>query len=393
MLDVAIVGAGPAGGQTARLLAEADLNVTLYEEHRVVGDPCQCAGLISPRVFEELGFQHPPLNTLHGAQIYGPSGHYFRFHTYKPRGLAIDRPEFDRAIVERAADSGVEVSTGCRVHGSRWRGDHVAFRVRTTEGSCESKARVLVGADGPSSHVARDFGIKNTGETLMAMGNELTGWAHAEDTVYVFVGRSVAPLFFAWIIPTGNGGARIGLAQARGHGAIRHRYQKFLNIDPVADLISGCELSRPMGGTIPLGYNPQAYGDGVILVGDAAGVAKPTSGGGIYTGLVSARLAAQTIIEVLERGEPQAKALARYQHRLNSTLGRELKRGKRLRSAFVRLSDEMFDELVGLLADPEVIQLIEEHGDIDYASRVATAVLKKKPQLLKFAPLLLKPFV
>ena len=148
-----------------------------------------------------------------------------------------------------------------------------------------------------------------------------------------------------------------------------------------------------MGGTIPLGYNPQAYGDGVILVGDAAGVAKPTSGGGIYTGLVSARLAAQTIIEVLERGEPQAKALARYQHRLNSTLGRELKRGKRLRSAFVRLSDEMFDELVGLLADPEVIQLIEEHGDIDYASRVATAVLKKKPQLLKFAPLLLKPFV
>ena len=142
-----------------------------------------------------------------------------------------------------------------------------------------------------------------------------------------------------------------------------------------------------------MGYNPRAYGDGAVLVGDAAGMAKPTSGGGIYTGLVSARLAAQTIIEVLEQGQPNAKAMALYQQRLNTTIGKELKRGGRLRKAFLRLSDDKLDELIRLLADPEVVRLIEQHGDIDYTSRVATAVLKKKPQLLKFAPLLLKPFV
>ncbi len=142
-----------------------------------------------------------------------------------------------------------------------------------------------------------------------------------------------------------------------------------------------------------MGYNPRAYGDGAVLVGDAAGMAKPTSGGGIYTGLVSARLAAQTIIEVQEQGQPNAKAMALYQQRLNTTIGKELKRGGRLRKAFLRLSDDKLDELIRLLADPEVVRLIEQHGDIDYTSRVATAVLKKKPQLLKFAPLLLKPFV
>ena len=393
MLDVAVVGAGPVGGRTAWLLAQAGLQVALYEEHPVVGEPCQCAGLISPRVYEELGFRHSVLNSLCGARVHGPSGINFRFQSSKPRGLAIVRPELDRSIVERAINAGAELETGAKVNGCQWRGDHVSYRVRTAEGVREKRARMIVGADGPSSRVARDLGILDTGEVLPAMASEMSGWDHDEETVRIFVGSTVAPQFFAWIVPIGNGRARIGLGLAPGQGPVHQFYRDLLDHPPVANLIKGCKIARPVGGTIPMGYNPRAYGDGAVLVGDAAGMAKPTSGGGIYTGLVSARLAAQTIIEVLEQGQPNAKAMALYQQRLNTTIGKELKRGGRLRKAFLRLSDDKLDELIRLLADPEVVRLIEQHGDIDYTSRVATAVLKKKPQLLKFAPLLLKPFV
>ena len=122
-------------------------------------------------------------------------------------------------------------------------------------------------------------------------------------------------------------------------------------------------------------------------------MAKPTSGGGIFTGLVSARLAAETIVEALESGLPTVRALSRYQQRLNRTIGRELKQGGRLRRAFLKLNDAKLEELLRLIGDPTVLSVIERFGDIDYTSRVATAVLKQKPQLLKFAPLLLKPFV
>lgn len=393
MLDIAVVGAGPAGARTAWLLARAGLKVALYEEHSIVGEPCQCAGLISPRVFEELGYQHTVLNSLGGARVHGPSGHFVSFHNPQPRGLVIDRPEFDRSIVEQATDAGVRLYTESRVQGCRWRNERVSYQIKTSDVSREEEARMLVGADGPTSRVARDFKILNTGEVLPALGTEISGWGHDEDSVFIFVGSSIAPNFFAWIIPSGHGKARIGIAIASGQGSVREYFKKFLQHSQVAKLLKGCQIAKPMGGIIPVGYNPQAFSDGVVLVGDAAGMAKPTSGGGIYTGLVSAGLAAKTIIEVLERGQPTAKALSRYQRRLNTNVGRELKKGSRLRKAFLRLSDDRLDELIRLLGDQEVLKIIEEYGDIDYSSRVVAAVLKKKPQLLKFAPLLLKPFV
>ncbi len=393
MLDVAVVGAGPAGGRTAWLLARAGHKVTLYEEHPVVGEPCQCAGLISPRVFEELGYDQPVLNSLKGAVVHGPSGYSFCFSAARPRALAIDRPALDRSIVRQAVEAGAELHTGCRVTDCHWSGDQVSFEVKAGNGRRREQARMIVGADGPSGRVARRMGITHTPELLTACGTTVSGWQVDDPRVNIIVGNRIAPGFFGWIVPTGDGCARVGLAQTPGHGPVRENFNRLVSRPPFRDLLGGCEVDKITGGTIPLGLNPRAFNDGVVLVGDAAGMAKPTSGGGIFTGLVSARLAAETIVEALESGLPTVRALSRYQQRLNRTIGRELKQGGRLRRAFLKLNDAKLEELLRLIGDPTVLSVIERFGDIDYTSRVATAVLKQKPQLLKFAPLLLKPFV
>lgn len=395
MLDVAVVGGGPAGGRTAWLLAEAGYKIALYEEHPVIGEPCQCAGLVTPRVFEELGYQQPVLNRLGGARVHSPKGFSFSFFSSdpQPRGLVIDRPELDRSILSRAQTAGVTVHTEARVQACRWQNDHVAFQVKQNGTSHDQRARAVVGADGPASRVARDFGLHHNAEVLPAYGADISGWDPQDRSVDLFVGNSIAPRFFGWTVPTGDGQARLGLALTPGSGSARSFFQQLYAKPPTSQLFKDCKILNTLGGTLRLGLNPHAYGDGVVLVGDAAGLAKPTSGGGIYTGLVSARLAARTLAEALEGGLPTAKALASYQQRLNRTLGRELKRGSRLRRAFLSLSDEKLEQLFRLVADPGVLRIIEAQGDIDYASRVAAAVLKQKPQLLKFAPLLLKPFV
>ena len=122
-------------------------------------------------------------------------------------------------------------------------------------------------------------------------------------------------------------------------------------------------------------------------------MAKPTSGGGIYSGLVSADAAADTAILAFQKGDLSASTLKRYQFLIESDFAKELKLGSYLRRAFVELSDSQLAEIINSLNDPKIKKTIQEYGDLDYASAVAFAVLKVKPQMIKFAPLLLKPFV
>ena len=129
------------------------------------------------------------------------------------------------------------------------------------------------------------------------------------------------------------------------------------------------------------------------MTGDAAGMAKPTSGGGIYSGLVSADAAADTAIMAFQKGDLSASTLKQYQFSIESNFAKELKLGSYLRRAFVELSDSELAEIINSLNDPAIKKAIQDYGDLDYASAVAFAILKVKPQMVKFAPLLLKPFI
>ena len=110
MLDALVIGAGPSGSRTAWNLAKAGYSTTLVEEHEIVGDPCQCAGLITPRTFEYLGYKRPVSQEMNGARLWGPKDSFLNFQANDTKALVIDRPDLDRSIADKAL--------GCRLYTS-----------------------------------------------------------------------------------------------------------------------------------------------------------------------------------------------------------------------------------------------------------------------------------
>jgi digeranylgeranylglycerophospholipid reductase len=197
------------------------------------------------------------------------------------------------------------------------------------------------------------------------------------DFVEVFLGQSLAPGWFAWIIPLGNGEARVGIGTTQGSPA---RHLKEL-MAAFPRRFRGAEILNVSGGLIPLGLPQQIYADNTMLVGDAACQVKPTSGGGVYTGLRAARSCARTAVHALQRDDLSAESLRGYHAAWLQQMGDELKLGILLRRIFAILGDDDFDRLLLLASNQSIQRTISKYGDIDHPSRVIAQLVSAFPGL------------
>jgi len=169
------------------------------------------------------------------------------------------------------------------------------------------------------------------------------------------------------VIPLGEGRARIGIATSDGRRPIRY-LDSLLESFP--RLFAGAEFGRLYGGVIPLRRPHRIYCENAMLVGDAAGQVKPTSGGGIYTGLVGAKHCARAAVRALAEDDVSAASLARYQKAWGREMSGELTRGWDLRRIFLGLDDRELDRLISVFRSQRLRRLAEQHGDIDFPARL-----------------------
>jgi digeranylgeranylglycerophospholipid reductase len=385
---VLVVGAGPAGSTTAYQLARRGHRVVVAEEHARVGHPVQCAGLVSQRVLDLAGTRRMMLGPIHGATVFSPSLRGLSFRAPEPRGFVIDRARLDIELADRAAKAGADYRVGLRFDGLGPRaGAGVTARLTTDSGRTEEiRARVVVGADGVASAVARAFRLRRPVEILPAFEAEFPDAPGDADRVEVYLGNAFAPGLFGWWIPDFSGGARVGIA-ARADGTTARAY-----FDRLVDHLErrfGSRLRNATGyvvSGIPIGEVPRISAEGAVLVGDAAAQVKPLSGGGIYTGMRAAAVAAETVHAALERNDTSARFLGRYDAAWRDALGEEFQRALYLRRLFVRLTDRELERLIAALADAEMTQAIVAFGDIDFPTHVARRLLRQSPALLRLFP-------
>jgi len=392
MIDALVIGAGPSGSRTAWNLAKAGYSTMIVEEDEVVGEPCQCAGLITPRTFEYLGYERPVFQEMNGARLWGPNDSFLDFQASETKALVIDRPDLDRSIANKAIDAGAEMRAGHRYLGHKKSEEGITATVQSKNGKIEIKSRLIVGSDGPASRVARDADLSTKREVLAAFGADVEGYQGRDNHVDLFVGSELAPRFFGWGIPTGPNEGRIGMATVLPNRP-KNFFRDYFHKGAPSKLLGGAKIINRVSGLIPFGTRNPSYTDNVLLTGDAAGMAKPTSGGGIYSGLISADAAFEVADKALQKNKLDSKTLSPYQDLISQRIGGELSKGHHLRKAFLSLNDDQLSEIISILGEPKVKDAIEKTGDLDYASLAAFSVLKAQPKLIKFAPLLLKPFI
>ena len=233
----------------------------------------------------------------------------------------------------------------------------------------------MIGADGVKSRIASYAGLEKPARVLPGIQIEAPYASEDSDFVELFPGSS-APGFFAWTVPVDEKISRIGLALEPGlackngpeESSPLSYLEKFLRSNPhVKARYSGGMLDFVVGG-IPIGPPEKTVSDGVLLVGDAAGQAKPTSGGGIYTGAFAAKIAGKVAAEAALEGDTSAERLSEYDQLWRKGLGKELEIGMKIHDYMGKLEDRQLNDLIGSLNTPSILNTITDYGDMDHPS-------------------------
>lgn len=376
--DLLVVGGGPIGCKMASLTG-GEINTIILEEHPQVGRPVQCTGLVTPRVVEMADAQDAVLNEFRGADVHFPDGEILELRGKEVKAVIMDRERFDASLQSQAVDAGAQLLPSHTYLSHSLTSEGVEVSVETKEGVRRMGTSMLVAADGFRSRVARVAGLGRPRELIRGMQVDIDRPAE-DDKVDVYLGRNIAPGFFAWSIPCGEF-TRLGLCVSSRAGPPHD----FLNTFIKRIGLDGHEVLRRYSGVIPIGALGRTFDDRLLVVGDAAGQAKPLSGGGLYTGMTAARLAASAALNAFKEGDMSREFLSRYQKAWKEEIGGELGRGYRLRRIFLRLNDEKLSELGTILRRPELTPLLAG-GDIDYPSRLAPSLLRQAPSMLRFLP-------
>jgi len=389
--DMAIVGGGPIGGFIAKKIAEKNIKVAIFERNKEIGVPINCAGLISERVFDILNISSKNIiqNKIKGANIHSPSGNILKIGGEKVHALVIDRNNFDKEIIRKATEKGAELFLKSNVVAVQKTGDFIELK---TSQNHDIRCRLLVGADGPFSKIRDRFAFPKPDEFLRGIGAEVSNVSIDPDFVEIFVGNKIAPGFFAWVIPTNKDGtsARAGLCiNQNSLYPPKYYFSNFLK-NKHWTVLKNAEINRYIGGIVPLGPLKSTFSSNVFIVGDAAAQVKPTSGGGIYTGLLCAKHCSNVSIEAFGKNNFSSKFLKRYHKLWTADIGKELSLGMKFRKVYKRLTDKQFDKYINRFQNPKVIEAISKYGDIDYPSKLIKPLLKKTPSLIKLLPNFIK---
>jgi geranylgeranyl reductase family protein len=375
MYDVVIVGAGPGGLMTGLHLAKHGLAVIVVEEHHTVGVPVHCTGILAREAFDEFDLPRETiLNELTTAKFLSPGGREVFYRSSAVEAVVIDRARFDARLAEHAQRAGARLVCGVRATAIRCETNAVSVDVA---GQRPIRARAGVLACGGKYALQRQLGLDPPSLFLHTAQCELP--ADRPQDVELHFGRDVAPKGFAWAVPVCRGNqsyARVGVMCDAD--APRHFWCMVDRLRPVWGLQT--EAGRqPRQKILPLTAIHRTYADRLLVVGDAAGLVKPTTGGGIYYSLLSARLAADVLRAALDRDDLSKSSLAEYERRWRAHLGAELNAQLSLRTLAQHLSDGDIERLFELAHTDGVMPIVRRTASFNRHRKLILALFGHPP--------------
>jgi digeranylgeranylglycerophospholipid reductase len=358
--DVLVAGGSVAGLLTARELASKGISVVVVEEHHEIGTPEHCGGMVSAQGLNKLGimpdsnvFQNFVTKTI----ITSPSSRV-ELNSEHQNVVVIDRRALDKQIALQAQRAGAAIRTRCTFKSIGSDGAK-RFIAKTTDG--DISCHYFVDARGIASLASG--GRENF---LPSAQFEIYASWIKDDIVEVTFDSDLYPGFFAWIIPTGQGIGKVGVA---GRGINVSTALK----DFVESRGERYSTIRKIFAPIWIGGAIDSFVTGkTILVGDAAGQTKPSTAGGIYSCGIAGILAGRAIAETINLNEDSA--LEVYEQEWRNLFQNEFRKMTIARKVLERLDNKALDEIINSLTEHKLREIIES-TDFDYHSNVLSLIL------------------
>ncbi|MGQ4832545.1 MAG: geranylgeranyl reductase family protein [Candidatus Asgardarchaeia archaeon] len=366
--DVAIIGGGPAGLTAARFIAEKGYSVVVFEEDYEIGVPLRCGEFLPSKeeITQKLLTRAPEflleypsksiMNDTKYMRLYAPNG---KAWTFNFSGHVISRHIFDSYLAVHAGNAGSEIKVGARVV-------QLDGHIVITKND-KISAKVIVGADGPLSLVARSLNFphyqNNVREMIYAIEFQMSDINVESDVIEMYFGEDYTPGGYAWIIPKDDDFANVGLGIrmpfVKDKTTLNEFLKRFINKHPVASqkLKKGKVIAK-VSGVVPVGGPLQrTYNDFALLVGDAGGFVMASNGGGVPTALISGYSAAEAIDMYLSE---QSKTLAVFEELWKKYMGNELGDALYLRKLMdvAMKSDTLMNKVMSLLGENAMADIV-----------------------------------
>ncbi len=375
MHDVVIIGGGPGGLHAAAKLARDGFDVAVLEEHAEIGQPPHCTGILGDEVFEELGLPRDAvLNPLPAVRFHSPGGLELSWTPDRLEAVVVDRVRFDGMLATRAVAAGAALIRGARATGLV-NGEH-SVEVGI-EGQAPVVGRAVVLACGVNYSFQRQLGMGLPSVYLSSAQMEVPAGRSGE--VEVYFGLDVAPQGFAWAVPTvrpDGPHVRIGLmCDGDAAGPFRRLMER---IGPSWG-VAGTIAASPRRRLLPLGAIRRTYADRVVAIGDAAGLVKPTTGGGIYYSMTTGAMAAEVLRDALHRDRLDASALSVYEAGWRKELIPEFRTQLALRMLAQKLSDGEMDALFRLANTNGIMPIVRQTARFNRHRDLILALFRHQP--------------
>ena len=344
--DVIVAGGSVAGLLSAREISSKGFSVLVIEEDYEIGTPEHCGGLVSIAGLEKLGiipFRKTFDHVIESAKITSPNGKSFTINSKKQKVIEISRRELDKQIAFQAQRNGATIKVKTSFQ------EMTDTGIRTNEGKINCK--IFVDARGVSSLIHKD----RTGILSAAQYEIYANWIK-KGKVEVMFDQKKYPGFFAWIIPSNEGKGKVGVA---GKGInVSETLNEILKEKGEYSIIR--KIFAPIWIKGPI----EKFIDGkTVIVGDAAGQAKPTTSGGIFTSGMGGVFAGQAISKFLKTNE--ISHLQEYQKRWTERFGNEFDKQLLARKILERIDNDTINKLFESIT-PEITNEISEKDDFDF---------------------------
>lgn len=359
--DIIVVGAGPIGSTYAYKMAKKGYNVAMYDQKNRIGQPLQCAGLVSTNIDKTRNLPDEFIdNKLKGANLISPNQTQIQVSKNETSAYVIDRVLYDKYLVNRAEDVGVDMHYATRVCDVNM--DNTS--INTADKTITSD--IICVSCGPISSTSKKMNPTLDDESFLAIQYIIKTVNEDMNYLNLHVNTNTLPGFI-WRIPVSPYETRLGLFTTRSYKHAAEILNQYIKPKE--------EIKEKIYGLIPK-FNPKKciVKNNTFLIGDAASQVKPTTGGGLIAGFNITDIAVENTDLMLKNHDNNY--LKKYETDYHNLYDNEFKTQQNVQKIMQDLTEDDYNYMFKILKQYKVDEIISKHGDMDNQTQLIKQLIK-----------------